>query len=116
MSRRRDERGSITVWLALSSFVMIFLVGLAVDLGGQCLDPLDPTRRAHHAVAGAGQLTGRRGADAAAGTGDDGDGTGGARVRLDHAPIVAPARTPGATPVGGGGALRRWAARAKMVR
>ena len=31
----RDERGSITVWLALSSFVMIFLVGLAVDLGGQ---------------------------------------------------------------------------------
>jgi Flp pilus assembly protein TadG len=35
MNRRRDERGSITVWLALSSFVMIFLVGLAVDLGGQ---------------------------------------------------------------------------------
>ena len=32
---RRDERGSVTVWLALSSFVMIFLVGLAVDLGGQ---------------------------------------------------------------------------------
>ena len=31
----RDERGSITVWIALSSFVMIFLVGLAVDLGGQ---------------------------------------------------------------------------------
>src|SRR3954452_18034999 len=33
--KRRDERGSVTVWLALSSFVMIFLVGLAVDLGGQ---------------------------------------------------------------------------------
>jgi Flp pilus assembly protein TadG len=33
--RARDERGSISVWLALSSFVMIFLVGLAVDLGGQ---------------------------------------------------------------------------------
>ena len=30
-----DERGSITVWLALSSFVMIVLVGLTVDLGGQ---------------------------------------------------------------------------------
>jgi hypothetical protein len=29
------ERGSVTVWLALSSFVMVFLVGLAVDLGGQ---------------------------------------------------------------------------------
>ena len=38
MTRRRrgaDERGSITIWLALSSFVMVFLVGLAVDLGGQ---------------------------------------------------------------------------------
>lgn len=37
MSRphNRDERGAITVWLALSSFAMIFLVGLAVDLGGQ---------------------------------------------------------------------------------
>jgi Flp pilus assembly protein TadG len=33
--RARDERGSISIWLALSSFVMIFLVGLAVDLGGQ---------------------------------------------------------------------------------
>jgi Flp pilus assembly protein TadG len=34
-ARRRDERGSITVWMALASFAMIFLVGLAVDLGGQ---------------------------------------------------------------------------------
>lgn len=32
---RTTERGSVTVWLALSSFVMVFLVGLAVDLGGQ---------------------------------------------------------------------------------
>jgi Flp pilus assembly protein TadG len=34
-SIRQGERGSISVWLALSSFVMVFLVGLAVDLGGQ---------------------------------------------------------------------------------
>lgn len=33
--RRYDERGSISIWLALSSFVMVFLVGLAVDLSGQ---------------------------------------------------------------------------------
>ena len=33
--RHRTDYGSITVWLALSSFVMVFLVGLAVDLGGQ---------------------------------------------------------------------------------
>lgn len=35
MRRARDERGSISVWLATSSFVMMILVGLAVDLGGQ---------------------------------------------------------------------------------
>ena len=33
--RARDERGSISIWLATSSFVMIVLVGLAVDLGGK---------------------------------------------------------------------------------
>ena len=33
--RRRDERGSVTIWLATSGFAMIVLVGLAVDLGGQ---------------------------------------------------------------------------------
>ena len=31
----RRERGSVTVWLALASFVMIVLVGVAVDLSGQ---------------------------------------------------------------------------------
>ena len=30
-----DERGSVTIWLALTSFVMVVLVGLAVDLSGQ---------------------------------------------------------------------------------
>lgn len=30
-----SERGSISVWMATSSFVMIVLVGLAVDLGGK---------------------------------------------------------------------------------
>jgi Flp pilus assembly protein TadG len=47
MRRRYDERGSITVWLALSSFVMIFLVGLAVDLGGQ----VHAQQRAHDLAA-----------------------------------------------------------------
>lgn len=31
----RADRGSVTVWLATSSFIMIVLVGLAVDLAGQ---------------------------------------------------------------------------------
>ena len=30
-----DERGSITVWMALAAVAMILLAGLAVDLGGQ---------------------------------------------------------------------------------
>lgn len=31
----RGERGSISLWMVTSSFVMMVLVGLAVDLGGQ---------------------------------------------------------------------------------
>jgi Flp pilus assembly protein TadG len=54
MSRRRDDRGSITVWLALSSFVMIFLVGLAVDLGGQ----VHAHERAHDLAAQAARAGG----------------------------------------------------------
>ena len=30
-----EERGSISIWMAASSFIMIVLVGLAVDLGGK---------------------------------------------------------------------------------
>ncbi len=35
MTPTHDDRGSISIWIALASFVMIMLVGLAVDLGGQ---------------------------------------------------------------------------------
>ena len=54
MSHQRDERGSITLWLALSSFVMIFLVGLAVDLGGQ----VHAHERAHDLAAQAARAGG----------------------------------------------------------
>jgi Flp pilus assembly protein TadG len=33
--RARDERGSISVWFATASFVMVILVGMTVDLGGK---------------------------------------------------------------------------------
>jgi len=33
--RVRDERGSISIWMATASFIMIVLVGMAVDLGGK---------------------------------------------------------------------------------
>ena len=56
MSRQRDERGSITVWLALSSFLMIFLVGLAVDLGGQ----VHAHERAHDLAAQAARASGEQ--------------------------------------------------------
>lgn len=54
MTRRRDERGSITVWLALASFVMMFLVGLAVDLGGK----VHAHERAHDVAAQAARAGG----------------------------------------------------------
>ncbi|CAI9419275.1 TadE family protein [Nocardioides sp. T2.26MG-1] len=54
MIRQYDERGSITVWLALSSFVMMFLVGLAVDLGGQ----VHAQERAHDLAAQAARAGG----------------------------------------------------------
>ena len=54
MRQRHDERGSITVWLALSSFAMIILVGLAVDLGGQ----VHAHERAHDVAAQAARAGG----------------------------------------------------------
>lgn len=56
MSRRRDEGGSVTVWLALGSFVMMALVGLAVDLGGQ----VHAQQRAHDLAAQAARAGGEQ--------------------------------------------------------
>lgn len=33
--RLRDERGSVSVWLALAAVALVLCVGIAVDLGGQ---------------------------------------------------------------------------------
>jgi Flp pilus assembly protein TadG len=57
MTRRiRDERGSVSIWLATSSFAMIILVGLAVDLGGQ----VHAQQRAHDIAAQAARAGGQR--------------------------------------------------------
>src|SRR3954463_10093294 len=57
MTRRtRDERGSISIWLAVSSLVMMILVGLAVDLGGQ----VHAKQRAHDIAAEAARTGGER--------------------------------------------------------
>ncbi|HEY6932712.1 MAG TPA: pilus assembly protein TadG-related protein [Marmoricola sp.] len=54
--RTRDERGSISLWLVLSSFVMMILVGLAVDLSGQ----VHAQQRAHDLAAQAARAGGER--------------------------------------------------------
>lgn len=56
MGRTRDERGSISVWLVTSSFVMMMLVGLAVDLGGQ----VHAKQRAHNIAAQAARTGGEQ--------------------------------------------------------
>jgi Flp pilus assembly protein TadG len=64
--RRTDQRGSVTVWLALSTFIIIFLAGLVVDLGGQ----VHTQQRAHELAAQAARAGGERvrAAPAVAGT------------------------------------------------
>lgn len=54
--RTRDERGSISIWLVTSSFVMMMLVGLAVDLGGQ----VHAKQRAHDIAAQAARTGGEQ--------------------------------------------------------
>jgi Flp pilus assembly protein TadG len=51
-----DEVGSISIWLVTSSFVMMMLVGLAVDLGGQ----VHAQQRAHDVAAQAARTGGQQ--------------------------------------------------------
>ncbi len=65
MTPHRNERGAVTVWLAGASVLMVSIIGITVDLGGQ----LHAKERAHTIAAqaartGAEQIT----ADAMLGT------------------------------------------------
>ena len=53
---RREERGAITIWLAITSLSMMVLVGLAVDLGGQ----VHAQQRAHDLAAQAARAGGEQ--------------------------------------------------------
>lgn len=53
---RDHERGSVTLWLALSAMVMALCVGLAVDLGGK----VHAQERAHHLAAQAARTAGEQ--------------------------------------------------------
>lgn len=66
MQESRAERGSITIWLVLSSFVMMMLVGLTVNLGGQ----VHAKQRAHNIAAEAARTGAERVQAAPAITGD----------------------------------------------
>lgn len=55
-SRTRDERGSISIWMVTASLVMMILVGLAVDLGGQ----VHAKQRAHDIAAEAARTGGEQ--------------------------------------------------------
>jgi Flp pilus assembly protein TadG len=56
LSVLRDERGSISIWMVTASFVMMMLVGLAVDLGGQ----VHAKQRAHNIAAEAARTGGEQ--------------------------------------------------------
>ena len=56
MHRTRDDRGSLSLWLVTASFVMMMLVGLAVDLGGQ----VHARQRAHDVAAQAARAGGQQ--------------------------------------------------------
>lgn len=57
MNRRTcEDRGSVSLWLVTSSFVMMTLVGLAVDLGGQ----VHAKQRAHDIAAQAARAGGQQ--------------------------------------------------------
>jgi Flp pilus assembly protein TadG len=65
-TRNRADRGSISIWLVTSSVVMMMLVGLAVDLGGQ----VHAKQRAHDIAAQAARTGGQHVQSAPAVTGD----------------------------------------------
>lgn len=62
----RTDQGSISIWLVTSSVVMMMLVGLAVDLGGQ----VHAKQRAHDIAAQAARTGAQQVQSAPAVTGD----------------------------------------------
>src|SRR3546814_13290745 len=56
MTRRHTERGAISIWVVTATIVMMTLVGLAVDLGGQ----VHAQQRAHDVAAQAARAGGQQ--------------------------------------------------------
>ncbi len=56
MTNQHNERGSISIWVVTATIVMMTLVGLAVDLGGQ----VHAQQRAHDLAAQAARAGGQQ--------------------------------------------------------
>lgn len=96
----RSDRGSVTIWLALASFVMVVLVGVAVDLSGQVY----ASQHAHDVASQAARVAGQQL--------DAGQAMKGGANQVNTAAAVAAARTyissagmEGEVVVTGGGAV-----------
>ncbi len=94
---RRDERGSISLWLVTTGFTMIVLVGLAIDLGGQ----VHTQQRAHATAAQAARVAGQQLQPAPAIRGDDTTASPEQAVRAARAYLTASGLT-GTVKISGG--------------
>lgn len=56
MTRRRDERGSVTVWAVLIALILVLVIGITVDLTGQ----VNAQQRAHDLAQQAGRAAANR--------------------------------------------------------
>ena len=98
MSHSRRDKGSVTIWLALASFVMIVLVGVAVDLSGQVYAQQHARDIAAQAARTAGQQI-----DASLGVRGIGAQTNTAQAVAAAKSYIAAAGMEGDTSVTGGG-------------
>jgi Flp pilus assembly protein TadG len=98
MPDSRRDKGSVTIWLALASFVMIVLVGVAVDLSGQVYAQQHARDIAAQAARTAGQQI-----DASLGVRGIGAQTNTAEAIAAATSYIAAAGLEGDTSVTGGG-------------
>lgn len=97
MNPRRDERGSVTTWLVLASLLMVTMIGITVDLGGQ----LHAKQRAHTVAAQAARTAAEQiSADAMTGAAPRLDA---AEARAAAGAYLRAAGVTGTVTIGGGG-------------
>lgn len=100
LSTDAPDRGSVTVWFAVSAFVMIIVVGVAVDLTGQVQAQQHARATAAEAARVGGQQLQRSAALSGAGTHlDTGQAVAAAQTYLAAAGVSGTAAVQGGTTV-----------------